>query len=64
MQSFFYICEYLGVTPQEFFDADNTYPTLLQAVMDEAKYLDPEVTEYFLGIMKELNKKKKKGRWQ
>ena len=64
MQSFFYIFEYLGVTPREFFDADNTYPTLLQAVMDEAKYLDPEVTEYFLGIMKELNKKKKKGRWQ
>ena len=62
MQSFFYICEYLGVTPQEFFDEDNTYPALLQAVMDEAKYLDPEVTEYFLGIMKELNKKKKKGR--
>ena len=62
MQSFFYICEYLGVTPQEFFDEDNTYPALLQAVMDEAKYLDPEVTEYFLGIMKELNKKKKEGR--
>ena len=62
MQSFFYICEYLGVTPREFFDADNTYPALLQAVMDEAKYLDPEVTEYFLGIMQELNKKKKKGR--
>ena len=26
MQSFFYICEYLGVTPQEFFDEGNTYP--------------------------------------
>ena len=23
MQSFFYICEYLGVTPQEFFDEGN-----------------------------------------
>ena len=27
MQSFFYICEYLGVTPQEFFDEGNPYPT-------------------------------------
>ena len=26
MQSFFYICEYLGVTPQEFFDEGNTCP--------------------------------------
>ena len=26
MQSFFYICEYLGVTPQEFFDEGNTFP--------------------------------------
>ena len=25
MQSFFYICEYLGVTPQEFFDEGNPY---------------------------------------
>lgn len=26
MQSFFYICEYLGVTPLEFFDEGNVYP--------------------------------------
>lgn len=30
MQSFFYICEYLGVTPQEFFDEGNPYPEALQ----------------------------------
>lgn len=30
MQSFFYICEYLGVTPQEFFDEGNTYPETLK----------------------------------
>ena len=29
MQSFFYICEYLGVTPQEFFDEGNACPCLL-----------------------------------
>ena len=26
MQVFFYICEYLGVTPAEFFDVENTAP--------------------------------------
>ena len=59
MQSFFYICEYLGITPQEFFNEDNNYPILLQAVIDEAKCLEPRPMEYILGIMKELNSKKK-----
>ena len=26
MQSFFYICDFLGVTPQEFFDEGNNNP--------------------------------------
>ena len=26
MPSFFYICEYLGITPQEFFDVGNANP--------------------------------------
>lgn len=29
MPSFFYICEYLGVTPQEFFDEGNANPEAL-----------------------------------
>ena len=59
MQSFFYICEYLGITPQEFFDEENTYPILLQAIIDEARCLEPKMMEYLLGIMKELNGRKK-----
>ena len=35
MQSFFYICEYLGITPQEFFDEGNVHPALLQEIIDE-----------------------------
>lgn len=59
MQSFFYICEYLGITPQEFFDEEIAYPALLQEIINEAKYLDPKPLEYLLGIMKELNTKGK-----
>lgn len=59
MQSFFYICEYFEITPQEFFDENNTYPFLLQEMINEAKHLDPEPMEYLLGIMRELNAKKK-----
>ena len=43
MQSFFYICEYLGVTPQ---------------FIAEARQLDPQSMQYILGIMKELNSRK------
>ena len=59
MQSFFYICEYLGITPQEFFDEGNVHPALLQEIIDEAKCLEPKPLEYLLGIMKELNAKEK-----
>ena len=55
MQAFFYICEYLNVTPQEFFDAGNTHPETLQALIAEAKKLDSQSMEYILGIMKKLN---------
>lgn len=58
MQSFFYICEYLGVTPQEFFDEENTYPEALHEFIAEAKKLDPKSLSYILGIMKELNSRK------
>ena len=58
MQSFFYICEYLGVTPQEFFDEGNPNPDSLKEFITEAKKLDSKTMSYILGIMKELNSKK------
>lgn len=58
MQSFFYICEFLDITPQEFFDAGNSNPTKLKEFIDEAKKLNDESFSNLLGIMKELNKNK------
>lgn len=58
MQSFFYICEYLGITPQEFFDQGTAYPEILHEFIAEAKKLDPKSLSYILGIMKELNSRK------
>ena len=55
MQSFFYICEYLGVTPKEFFDDENADPTALREFIQEARRLDEKSLEYILGIMKKLN---------
>lgn len=56
MQSFFYICEFLNITPQEFFDEGNTNPQRLREFMNEAKKLNDNSLSHLLGIMKELNK--------
>ena len=58
MPSFFYICEYLGVTPQEFFDEGNANPETLKEFIAQARQLDSRSFEYILGIMKELNTKR------
>ena len=56
MQSFFYICEFLNITPQEFFDEGNTDPQRLREFINEAKKLNDNSLSHLLGIMKELNK--------
>ena len=58
MQSFFYICDFLDITPQEFFDENNSNPKMLKEFIDEAKKLDHTSLSHILGIMKELNKHK------
>lgn len=55
MKAFFYICEYLGVTPQEFFDVDNQSPGKLRENLQEARKLNSDAQTHILGIMKELN---------
>ena len=58
MQSFFYICEFFGITPQEFFDTGNSNPKLLKEFIQKEKKLDNESFSHLLGIMKALNKSK------
>ncbi len=57
MQAFLDICEYLGVTPQEFFDEGNAYPGRLREFIREAKKLDLKELDHILEIMKGLNGK-------
>ncbi len=42
MQVFFYICEYLEITPQEFFDVDNSAPSKANQLSSKLKGLTPE----------------------
>lgn len=54
MQSFFYICEYLGVTPAEFFDDSSQNPVRLATVLDDLKRLDPKTLELVSALIKQL----------
>ena len=54
MQVFFYICEYLHLTPQEFFDEDNLYPERLSDLIIDLKKLDEKALTHISGIVKEI----------
>ena len=58
MQAFFYICDFLGVTPHEFFDEGNSNPETLREFMAEAIKLDAESIGHILGIMRKVNNTK------
>ena len=40
MSGFFYICEYLGISPQEFFDIESEQPGELRELIGNLKRLD------------------------
>lgn len=40
MNGFFYICEYLNITPKEFFDAENSDPTAFSTFIENCKKLN------------------------
>lgn len=42
MKNFFYICEYLHITPKEFFDVDAGDPEALREMIANLKKLDPD----------------------
>lgn len=55
MLNFFYICEFLGVTPKDFFDDENKNPTILNELVEELKLLDERQLEHILEITRGLN---------
>lgn len=40
MQGFFYICEYLGVTPSQFFNEEEKHPIVMKELLNNAKGLN------------------------
>lgn len=55
MSSFFYICEYLDISPHEFFDFGSEYPRKLQLLINNLKQLDPDQFENIYSIVEALS---------
>lgn len=56
MSVFFYICEYLDITPKEFFDTESTNPTKLNELMNSVKGLSNEQLDNLILLSKGLKK--------
>ena len=57
MAGFFFICEYLGITPQEFFDFESERPELLDSVINNLKKLNRRQLKNIAEIAEDLAKK-------
>lgn len=56
LQGFFYICEYLNITPQEFFDTETKAPDKLRDILEDMKKLNDAQLEHIAAIVKDLIK--------
>ena len=56
MQAFFYICEYFGITPKEFFETDNNDPIKVNELMSVSQKLTSDQLENLIVLAKGLQK--------
>lgn len=58
LTALFNICEYFGITPQEFFDEENVYPGQLISIVADLKKLDSGALGHIATLVKDLISKK------
>ena len=58
MAEFLEICDYLGVTPSDFFNDSTKNPILVQPAIEEIKKLDDDDLMLVIGNLRRLNKNK------
>lgn len=54
MQGFLYICEYLEISPKEFFDTDMPDPLKVRQIAAEAEGLTSEQADHVLQIIRDI----------
>lgn len=56
MSGFFYICDFLNISPKDFFDTENNNPEKLNALISDLKKLEDEKLDSIASIVKGLIK--------
>ena len=56
MTVFFYICDYLGITPKEFFDTETVNPTKAAELLEVAGSLSNDQLDHLIAIARGLKK--------
>lgn len=56
MESFFYICEYFGITPKEFFDVESPAPAKISELAEITKALPSEQIDLLIAVAKAFRK--------
>ncbi len=54
MAGLIYICEYLGITPQEFFNDGSPAPQKSRELMAECEGLTAEQTEHVIAVIRDI----------
>lgn len=57
MSEFLYICEYLGVTPKEFFDDSISEPQLVQKLYELTRNMSEDNLNVLISLAERLNNK-------
>jgi len=57
MEAFFFICEYLNITPKEFFDEESENPAMINDIVKDLKHLDAVQLETIAALIKTMIKK-------
>ncbi len=57
MAAFFFICDFLNVTPKEFFDVEIKDPETLRTLLTNLKKLTPSELQHVEAIVKDLAQK-------
>ena len=57
LEGLFYICEYLDITPSEFFDTESSNPPKIDAIVKDMKKLNDSQLDIISSLIKDLIKK-------
>lgn len=58
MSVFFYMCEYLDISPKDFFDTTKVYPKEMEEFIQELQKLNAEEFEHLFFLLKAITKRK------